>query len=99
MLVFSVWHYDEWHTDLFIEYVKLFLKLKVEASGFPANVNTQEEKEIWAKKWYDEEGILIDIEKVEHNPGLRHIAKIALNSLVCSFFFYYCFNIVVILFF
>jgi hypothetical protein len=58
----------------------------VEASGFPSDVNTHEEREVWAKKWYDEEGIVIDIAKVEHNPGLRHIAKIALNSLV-SFFF------------
>jgi hypothetical protein len=47
-------------------------------------VITQEEKQAWVKKWNDEEGIEIDIDKVEYNPGLRHIAKIALNSLVSS---------------
>jgi hypothetical protein len=48
-------------------------------------VITKEEKQTWVKKYNDEEGIEIDINKVEHNPGLRHIAKIALNSLVSSF--------------
>ena len=56
-------------------------RVKVEASGFPPEVQTNDQKLAFAeiyKLYYD---IDIDLERVIKNPGLRFIAKIMLNSL------------------
>ena len=55
------------------------MKLKVESSGFPKNVQTREEKIAFAKEYKDKLGIEIYIDKFCFNPGLRHISKLALN--------------------
>jgi hypothetical protein len=56
------------------------LRLKVQASDFPANVQTDEEKQQFLQQ-YKDMGIIIDPTKMQFNPGLRFIAKICLNSL------------------
>lgn len=58
----------------------MFLKLKQEASGFPSNVYTEEEKDNYVKEYYEKEGILLDKSKIEHNAGLRNVMKLMLNS-------------------
>ena len=55
------------------------MKLKIESSDFPKNVQTLEEKLSFAQEYKDKLGIEIDINKVCLNPGLRHISKLALN--------------------
>jgi hypothetical protein len=65
---------------LFTDYVRHFLLLKVQASGFPANVQSEEEKQQFLQE-YKDMGIIIDPEKMQYNPGLRFISKICLNSL------------------
>lgn len=57
------------------------MRLKVEASGFPPGVESDEQKAEFVKKYKDELGIEINLENVKYNPGLRYIAKICLNSL------------------
>jgi hypothetical protein len=57
------------------------MRLKVEASGFPSGVETDEQKAEFIKKYKDELGIEIRLDRVKYNPGLRYIAKICLNSL------------------
>ena len=57
------------------------MKIKVESSGFPPDVQIIEEKLAFVKEYKDKLGIEIDIDKVSFNPGLRHISKLALNSL------------------
>ena len=70
---------------LFTDYINTFLKLKQEASGFPDNVKTEEEKEQYVNNYFDHEGVQLDIEKIEKNPGLRSLSKLALNSFYGKF--------------
>uniref|UniRef100_A0A183CML4 DNA-directed DNA polymerase n=1 Tax=Globodera pallida TaxID=36090 RepID=A0A183CML4_GLOPA len=78
---YRAWHYGEDNDDLFKGYVRLFLKLKEESSGFPKGVETEEQKRKWAEEYKEKYGIEIDLEKVKKNPGLRYISKLMLNSL------------------
>lgn len=55
------------------------MKIKVESSGFPPDVQTTEEKIAFAAEYKNKLGVDIDINKVSFNPGLRHISKLALN--------------------
>lgn len=66
----------------FIFYLfRKFLKLKIESSGFPDDVKTDEDKILFKEKYMKKYGIEIDLDNVKFNPGLRHIAKLCLNSL------------------
>lgn len=76
---YRAWHYEEWDDEIFKEYVRRFMKIKVESSGFPPDVQTIEEKLAFAAEYKNKLGVDIDIDKVSFNPGLRHISKLALN--------------------
>ena len=65
---------------LFAEYINCFLKLKQEASGWPAWCQTEEDKLRYITLYKEKEGILLDYAKIEKNPGLRSLAKLCLNS-------------------
>ncbi len=41
----EVWHFPQQSDTLFVEYVKTFLQLKQQASGYPSNVVTDAERE------------------------------------------------------
>jgi len=86
--IFEVWHYEERTKfdkntktgGLFTDYVDLFLKGKQEANGFPDNVVTEDDKLRYQKDYYENEGILLDLNNIEKNPGLRTVMKLCLNS-------------------
>ena len=79
--IHEVWHFPT-HTDgLFKEYVNTFLKIKQESSGYPKECVTEEQKQAYIDEYYEQEGIRLDPEKIEYNPGLRSLAKLMLNSL------------------
>jgi len=78
--IFEVWHYNKTQVGLFAGYVNCFLKLKVEASGWPEHVKTDEEKAKYIKDYKEKEGIDLDPENIEKNEALRSIAKLMLNS-------------------
>ena len=59
----------------------MFLKIKQEASGYPKDCVTDEQKQRYIEEYYQHEGIRLDPNKIEYNPGLRTLAKLALNSL------------------
>ncbi|XP_063446821.1 uncharacterized protein LOC134726353 [Mytilus trossulus] len=65
---------------LFDGYVNLFLKLKQEASGFPSECETEQQKMDYIADYAQKEGILLDYDQIRKNPGLRSLAKICLNS-------------------
>ena len=87
--IYEVYHYPhstqycpETKTGgLFTDYINTFLKVKVEASGYPHDVKTDEQKAAYIQSYFEKEGIVLDPAKIEHNPGLRLVAKAALNSL------------------
>ena len=72
--VYEVWHFEQRTNDLFKEYIKTFLKVKLETS--PHNYKSdQEYKRVVLER------LGIDLENIASNPGLRAIAKLCLNSL------------------
>ena len=86
--IYEIYHWDS-TTDydretgngaLFAEYINSFLKLKQEASGWPAWCLTEVDKQTYIRDYQKHEGILLDYEKIQKNPGLRSLAKLCLNS-------------------
>ncbi|KAK3753686.1 hypothetical protein QZH41_013132, partial [Actinostola sp. cb2023] len=77
--VYEVWHYQKTSTKLFGKYVNTYLRLKQEASGWPAWCHTEEDKQRYVDEDLAHEGILL--EHIEANPGLRNLVKLMLNSL------------------
>ena len=73
------------NSGLFTEYINTFLKLKQQASGYPQDVTTELEKDEYIRKYYEHEGILLEKDMIEKNPGLRSISKLALNSFYGKF--------------
>ena len=86
--IYEVWHFEESSVydketksgGLFTSYIDMFLKGKQEASGWPSDVNTEEEKENYINEYYKNEGIKLDKSKIKLNEGLRSICKLLLNS-------------------
>ena len=78
--VHEVWNFERGEGGLFAEYVDTWLKVKTEASGWPANCNTEEEKDDFIERFEEIEGIRLEKEKVKPNPGLKATAKLMLNS-------------------
>ncbi|XP_061196432.1 uncharacterized protein LOC133204707 [Saccostrea echinata] len=79
--IYEVWHFSESSRDLFRSYIDTFLKIKQEASGFPPDCQTEEQKLDYIRKVLDREGIRMDLLSIEKNPVLRTIAKLFLNCL------------------
>ena len=65
---------------LFCDYMDSYLKIKQEASGYPWDCVTEEQKQRYVDAYLEVIGIQLDREKFEHNPGLRALAKLILNS-------------------
>ncbi|CAB3994981.1 uncharacterized transposon-derived [Paramuricea clavata] len=76
----EVWHFPETSDALFKDYVDTFLKIKQESSGYPKNCVTKEQKQQYVDEYLAVEGIQLDREKIEHNPGMRALSKLMLNS-------------------
>ena len=91
--IFEVLHWSE--TDmynpetkkgsLFTDYINTFLKLKQQGSGFPDHVKSEEDKDKYIQEYFEHEGIQLEKDKIEKNPGLRSLAKLALNSFYGKF--------------
>ena len=78
--IHEVWHFpaDQRKQGLFAPYVDTWLKHKTEASGWPANCITDEQKAEYVKQYEEHEGV--KLEKIEKNPGRKQVAKLMLNS-------------------
>ncbi|KAG8176825.1 hypothetical protein JTE90_003453 [Oedothorax gibbosus] len=78
--IYEVYHFKESSTDLFRSYIDLFLKIKQEASGWPANCITEEDKAAYITAYQENEGIQLNPEHIAPNPGRRTVGKLCLNS-------------------
>jgi hypothetical protein len=76
----EVWHFPETSSELFKEYIDTFLKIKQEASGYPNECFTEEQRQHYVNEYFEKSGIRLDPHKIERNPGLRALAKLMLNS-------------------
>lgn len=86
--VYEIWQYQVTQYDeatgvggLFAPYVNEFFKLKTQASDFPADCVTEEQKTQYISDLLTQEGIDLKVEDIENNPGLRSVMKLTLNSL------------------
>jgi len=46
-LCYRIWKYTEFD-NLFKDYVQTFMKMKIESSGFPSDIQTDEQRMQWA---------------------------------------------------
>jgi len=79
--VHEVWHFSLTSDDMFTSYVNTFLKIKQEASGWPEWVGNDSQKSIeYVENYEKNEGIKLEIDKIQKNPRRRSLAKMMLNS-------------------
>ena len=84
--IYEVYHFpsttnDDVFGSIFTEYVKMFLKQKQQASGYPQWVTTNADKDSYISYYNREQGIMLDKDAIAHNPPLRTICKLFLNSV------------------
>ena len=79
--IYEVWHYVSVSPSIFTEFVNAFYKIKTECSGWPEGCDSIEQKERFLREFAQHEGVELDPDKIENNPGKRFCAKILLNSL------------------
>ncbi|KAL3077806.1 hypothetical protein niasHS_011609 [Heterodera schachtii] len=58
-----------------------FLRLKAEASGWPAGCDDEAARAEHVRQFAEQEGVHLRRDNIGHNPGLRQLAKDLLNSL------------------
>ncbi|XP_055936645.1 uncharacterized protein LOC129966256 [Argiope bruennichi] len=78
--MYEVYHFPRSSNSLFRTYIDTFLKIKQESSGWPSNCTTEERKIAYVQEYKQKEGIKLDPQNIEKNPGRRQVAKLALNS-------------------
>ena len=76
--IFEAWHFHETTDTLFRNYVRDFMKLKMDSSKPP-----KEDIVVFRKKVKDHLGI--ELGDIKYNAGMRQIAKLCLNSLWAKF--------------
>ncbi|XP_074619749.1 uncharacterized protein LOC141878657 [Acropora palmata] len=85
--IHEVWHFPRYKTGLFKDYVNTWLKIKVEASGWPSgpardpdHPQCQEARQLYVREYLAREGINLDPDEIVKNPGRKATAKLMLNS-------------------
>jgi hypothetical protein len=86
--ILGIWHFDRVAQydpvsktgGVFTDYINAFLKVKQENSGWPDWCRTEEDRRRYISQYYEHEGILLEYDKIQKNPGLRSLAKLMLNS-------------------
>ena len=87
--IFEILHF--WKTEvynpltqtggLYTKFINRFLKIKIEASGWPPGVETDQQKEEYICDFEKAEGIRLDPKNIKFNPIIRTISKLLLNIL------------------
>lgn len=85
MEVYEILNWRNRSCDLFHPFVRKWIKIKTEATGFPDWVRTEEDKDKYIRDYFDESEILLDKESIRKDPVLRAIAKNQLNSFYGKF--------------
>jgi len=90
--IYTVLHYENSFqgdnpdpSKFFNGYVNDFLKLKIEASGWPSHCDTEEQKDAYIQEIFERENIQLDRDKIKRNNSLRNTIKLFLNSVYGKF--------------
>ena len=79
--VYDIWHFPRKSDSMFSSYIDTFLKIKQEASGWPEWVGDDADKrQQYINDYKAKEGIQLEADKIQKNPGRRSLAKMMLNS-------------------
>lgn len=78
--IYWVSDYRSRSDKLFDNFVKTFSKRKTKASGYPQSVVTEEDKNRFVEEFLEKEGISLDKDNIRHDPVMRYIIKLFLNS-------------------
>ena len=84
--VYEIYHFET-RSKIFDTYVDTFMKLKQESSGVPkqcldsGGCVIDEKLSTYIEEYLEHEGIQLDVNKIEYNPGQRTVMKALLNSL------------------
>ena len=78
--IHEVWHFEKQQQGLFRDYVDTWLQLKQQAAGWPRWCVTKEKKQQYLSQYREKEGIDLDYESIQKNPGRKQTAKLMLNS-------------------
>lgn len=76
----EVWNFEKRSNDLFTKFINTLYKGKIEASGYPEDVLTEEAKNQFIKDIEQHEGIQLNKANIGYNAGKRQMCKILLNS-------------------
>ncbi|KAK3918862.1 Formate acetyltransferase [Frankliniella fusca] len=71
---------DSGTDGLLSAYVRCFMALKIQASGWPEDCDTDEKREAYIADVLKHDGIRIDPDKVEKNSALRVLSKLMNNA-------------------
>lgn len=85
--VYEIWKYnvEQYNPEtrvggLFTEMMNKFIQIKQQASGWPKDCITQDQREQYIEEFLINEGIHLKYSEIVENPGLRALAKLILNS-------------------
>jgi hypothetical protein len=87
LAIHECWHYEQTaklgqnEDGLWSDYINSMLKCKQEASGWPKEDMTEDEKLQYICEYLQNEGIQLDYDKIEKNECRRTLNKLLLNSL------------------
>ena len=85
--IYEIWHFDtisggeqnNYH-GVFTDFINDCIKVKVEASDYPRNYMTLEEKHEYIRMYKEHENINLDLASIENNSGKRSVSKLQVNS-------------------
>ena len=89
--IHEVWNFSDHQqkSGLFADYVKTWLTIKQEASGWPSWCQTIEQKRNYILSYKESEGIQLKSNKIAKNPGRKATAKLMLNRYLFHVAFFY----------
>ena len=73
LYIYEIWHFMEQSDQLFTSYINTFLKTKQETSDWPQHCTTYEARQAYIDDYERHEGIRLDPDKIQDNPGLRSV--------------------------
>ena len=84
--IYEVWHFPKLSPNLsnenglFKDFINTYIKLKVEASGYPKNDMTKVEKDEYIRLYKEKEEIELDKDNIKYNAGMRALGKLVVVS-------------------
>ncbi|XP_071032985.1 uncharacterized protein [Parasteatoda tepidariorum] len=78
--VHEVYHFENSSSSLFKSFIDLFLKIKQESSGWPAECVSEEDRLRYIEEYMEKEGVALEYSQIIKNLGRRQVAKLILNS-------------------